>query len=237
MPKLGRVVVIIPVKGNSERVPMKNVRPFANTNLLKLKLEQMKELRGVSDIVVSSEDDSVLKTAEQYGVRAHKRDPYYSTSQVPMSEVYSYLARQFDHDSVMWVNVVNPLATANLYQKGLDTYGSMPEQFDCVLSVSPLQEYVIYNGKPVNFQRNPWPRSQDLTGMAKLNFVVNVMSRENLQTWGSLVGENPYYLPIDPIDGWDIDYMTDFEFCEFVYLKRRNAEHVSKNYTANLQNN
>ena len=37
----------------------------------------------------------------------------------------------------------------------------------------------------------------------------------------AFVGEKPYLLPIDNIEGLDIDNEIDFEFAEFMYKKYR----------------
>jgi len=109
------IVALIPVKGNSERVKGKNIRPFGDTTLLELKLKQLKEVDGFADLIVSSEDESILETAKKYDFSIHKRDPKYSTSHVPMSEVYSYIASEINGDDIAWINVTNPLADSQIY--------------------------------------------------------------------------------------------------------------------------
>ncbi len=220
MAKLGSLLGIIPVKGNSERVPKKNVRPFADTTLLDLKLKQVQELKQFDDIVVSSEDPEVLKRAKALGYGIHERDPYYSTGSVPMSEVYTYLANAFKHDTVMWIQVTNPLAGADVYREGLEKYQAMSDQHDCLLSVQEIKEYIYFNNQPLNFKPNPWPRSQDLKGTYALNFVVNILPRKSLAEWGSLVGSRPEFMVVDSATAKDIDFMEDFEFCEHLYRKR-----------------
>ena len=51
---MSRVVAIVPVRKGSQRVPQKNVRPFAGTTLLDLKLEVLKGISRVDDVVVST---------------------------------------------------------------------------------------------------------------------------------------------------------------------------------------
>ena len=42
-------------------------------------------------------------------------------------------------------------------------------------------------------------------------------------SWGSCVGENPFFYVLDQTDAWDIDEKRDFDFCEEVYLRRKNG--------------
>ena len=116
------VVGLIPVKGDSERVEKKNLRPFGNTNLFELKLQQLKMAKGFSEIIVSSEDQHILKIAEQPGYTIHNRDPYYSTCDVPMSEVYTFIASEVPGEHIAWINITNPLADHDIYEKAIKEY-------------------------------------------------------------------------------------------------------------------
>jgi len=213
------IVALVPVKGKSERIPKKNIRSFGNTNLLELKLKQLKKAEGFFDIIVSSEDGEILDTAHKYGYSVHVRDPKYSTSRVPMSEVYSYIASEISGENIAWINVTNPLADRDVYSKAIEKYKKMPEEKDCLLSVYKLQDNFFYRGKPLNFVPYPWARSQDLEGVYCMSFVINILKREDMIRWGSCVGNNPEFYEIDQLTSWDIDFQIDFDFCEFVYKK------------------
>ena len=184
----GTIVGLVPVKGSSDRVKQKNLRSFCNTSLLELKLNQLKNVKGFNDIIVSSEDEEVLKVAESKGFSLHVRDPKYSTSEIPMSEVYSFIASEIHGDNIAWINVTNPLAETQIYEEACNLYHKMESKYDCLLSSVALQENVFFNGQPVNFKPYPWPRSQDLKGLNSLTFVINILKRSDMIEWGSCVG-------------------------------------------------
>ena len=52
-------------------------------------------------IVISSEDSGVLDFALSKGFDVNKRDKYYSTSKVPMSEVYSYITSELQGSKII----------------------------------------------------------------------------------------------------------------------------------------
>ena len=220
MSKFKGVVGIIPVKANSERVKKKNLRKFCNTTLFELKLKQLKKAKKFKSIIVSSENKKVLKIAERHGYETHLRDPYYSTSEVPMSEVYSYIASEVDAEHVAWINVTNPLADSKIYDMAVDQYKKVYKKYDSLLSASKKQENFFYKNKPVNFKPYPWPRSQDLEALISLTFVINILKRKNLAKWGSCVGKKPYFYILDSITAMDIDNKSDFNMCEYFYKKK-----------------
>lgn len=222
-----KMVALVAAKGSSERVPRKNIRPFHDTNLLELKLNQLKGVKNLSKIIVSSEDKEVLNIARKMNVDIHVRDPKYSTSDIPMSEVYSYLASEMKEDIIIWVPVTNPLAGSGIYEEAIKVYNSEvygSTKYDCLLSVCEVKNYLFYNGKPVNFKPNPWPRSQDLKGVCAISFLINILKREDMVKWGSCVGTKPYFYLLDPVISTDVDFQWNFDFCEMMYKKLPNKK-------------
>ena len=211
------IVGLIPVKGESDRVPQKNIRHFSGTNLLKLKLEQLKDAEGFSSIIVSSEDERILKIASENGYETHVRDPDYSTSEVPMSEVYSYIGNSISGDHIAWINVTNPLVTSAAYTEALKQYDSMSDSFDCLLSAYEIRSNIFWKNQPLNFKAYPWPRSQDLDPAIILSFAISLRKREDLIKQATLVGSNPNFYLLDQIMSWDIDSEEDFELCELIH--------------------
>lgn len=217
-----KITAIVPVKGSSERVKNKNIRKFSNTNLLALKLTHLKKVNNLDEIVVSSENEEILDYVDSQGFKAHKRDKYYSTSQVPMSEVYRYLAAELGSDVIAWINITNPLAETKFYEEAIACYKNLDHiKYDCLLSACAIKENFFYKNKPINFKPSPWPRSQDLNPLYSLSFVINLLTREQMIKWGSCVGNRPYFFIKDKLSSWDIDDMIDFKFCEFIYSKKK----------------
>lgn len=215
------IVALIPVKGSSERIKAKNIRSFFDTSLYELKLDQIKDVRGFSDVIVSSEDNNILDIAKKKGFSVHRRDNKFSTSHIPMSDVYSYVASEIKGEHIAWVNATNPLAETENYDDAIKAYNDMDPEYDCLLSAYEVKDYIFYNNKPINFKPNPWPRSQDLKGLCALSFMINILRREDMVRWGSCVGENPYFFYFDKIASMDVDFQEDFDFCEMVYKKRK----------------
>ncbi len=218
------IVGIIPVKGYSQRVKRKNLRKFANTSLFELKLKQLSKTKNFKRFVVSSEDKRALDIANKHGFDIHFRDPYYSTSKVSMSEVYSYIASEINGENVAWINVTNPLCDHKIYDQAVQIYKKSINKFDCLLSAIEHRENFFYKKKTVNFSRSPWPRSQDLEPLISLPFVINILKKSDLIKWGSCVGKKPFFFILDYLIAKDIDNLTDFKICETMYKKKFNVK-------------
>ena len=70
------ISAIIPVKGNSTRLPNKNMLPFGASNLLQHKIDQLKQVEGLSEIICSSDSDEMLEIADSGIVRQVPKSRY-----------------------------------------------------------------------------------------------------------------------------------------------------------------
>ena len=77
------ITAIVPVRKEKRRLKNKNTLPFRSSNLLLHKLQQLKKVKRIDQIVVSSEDDEILKTANSVDVITIKRPPELADQNIP----------------------------------------------------------------------------------------------------------------------------------------------------------
>ena len=75
-----RVVAIIPAKGNSRRLPRKNIYPIWGKPMLYWAIKACKESKYNIEPWVSTEDNEIAKIAKSFGAKIHRRDPKLSDS-------------------------------------------------------------------------------------------------------------------------------------------------------------
>ena len=210
---------IIPVRAGSKRVPNKNIRSFADTNLLALKIRQLLSVEMLSAIYVSSDSDEMLSLADSIGCIALKRPDEYSNDTVPMSEVYAYLASEVGEDVVVFTHVTNPLCRADAYSAAINTYGTRAPEYDSLTTVSDVKDFLYWDGKTVNFDPKNKPRSQDLPDIVKLNHAISIAPKELMIREKNIFGANPYLMKLTDIQAFDIDTELDFEVAEFLFRR------------------
>lgn len=213
-----KIKALVAVRSGSMRVQNKNLRPFAGSSLLEVKLEQLKRIKGLDGIIVNSNDDTMLSIAKKMGCETVKRDPYYASNEVSMSDVYKNMAENCDCDIIAYINVTNPLLKDETIEKAIEEYKNMTE-FDSLNSAHLIKEFMFLDNKPVNYDLQHQPRSQDLPDYYALNFAINIISREKMIECKNVVGKKPWIYGIDEIEATDIDNPIDFEFSEFVFNK------------------
>ena len=220
MTNRNNIVAIVPVKGNSVRVKKKNLTKFANSNLFKIKLKQLKKTDCFKKIVISSESKKILNYAKKNGFGIHLRDKFFSTSKVPMSDVYKNIASEIDGEYIAWINVTNPLCDEYIYQSAVKKFKTISKNYDCFLSAVKNKQNYFYKNKPINFKRSPWPRSQDLQPIISLPFAISILKRKDMIKWGSCVGKKPFFYFLNSLVATDIDDQSSFKIAELLYKKK-----------------
>ena len=75
--KKGKLTAVIAVRKGSQRVPDKNIRPFADTNLLELKIKVLKNCKLIDEIIINSDSEKMLEIGKQYGLKTKLREERY----------------------------------------------------------------------------------------------------------------------------------------------------------------
>ncbi|HBN38176.1 MAG TPA: cytidylyltransferase [Ruminococcaceae bacterium] len=212
-----KIKALIPVRSGSVRVKNKNIRPFAGSTLLEIKINQLKHIEQFDGIIVNSNDDEMLSIATQMGCETVKRDPYYASNEVSMSDVYKNIAENFDADIMAYINVTNPLLKDKTIVNAINEFLSNMDNYDSLNSAHLIKEFMFKDNKPINYDLMHQPRSQDLPDIYALNFAVNILKRDTMIKCKNVVGNKPLIYGIDEIEATDIDNPIDFKFAEFVY--------------------
>ncbi len=211
------IKALIPARSGSVRVPEKNIRPFAGSTLLELKIKQLLSVPRLDGVVVNSNSDEILAIAARAGAETVKREDRYATSDVPMNDVYKNLAENMDCDFVLFTDCTNPLVKTETITDVLHT--DLGEH-DSVNTAHLIKENLWKDGKPMNYNPDYHPKSQDLPDIFALNFAANLISRDNMIQYRNIVGKKPFLYRVSDEEGLDIDNPIDFEIAEYLFLSR-----------------
>ncbi len=216
-----KIKALVAVRSGSVRVANKNMRPFAGSTLLEVKLRQLKRIPNLDGIIVNSNDDEMLALAASLGCETVKRDQYYASNSVSMSDVYKNMAENCDCDVIAYINCTNPLLKDQTIIDAIEAYKQMvaSNKHDSLNSAHLIKEFMFKDNLPINYDLRHQPRSQDLPDIAALNFAISIISREKMIECKNVVGYAPNIYIIDEVEATDIDNPIDFEFAEFVFNK------------------
>jgi len=215
------ITAVIPVRAGSTRVKNKNIRPFAGSSLLEIKIEQLKKISEIDEIIVSSDSLEMLEIANKCGVVGKRRPAEFCDEKSKtFNEVVEYIAQnQVSTEIMMWTPCVCPLITSERIRQGILKYREVAKSkdFDSVVSAVLLKEYIFGERGPMNFSVEHHVPSQKLPNW---HCIVNgffIARRQDMINWRFVYGSEVYILEVDKYEGIDIDDEYDFKIAEFVY--------------------
>lgn len=214
------IKAVIPIRKGSQRVQNKNLRPFADTTLLENKIKVLKKAGFFDDIIVNTDSEEAIAMAEANGVSWHRREPYYASSACSGSEFFQHLGIVTDCDVFCYCPVTSPFVSVETMMKCKALYEEkMQEGCDCVSTVSDVKEFLWLDGKPVNYDKENAPNSQNLPDVKALNFGFTMVKRESLIKNRNIIGDNPFFVTTSGMESVDIDTPLDFYIAEQIYRK------------------
>ena len=163
----------------------------------------------------------MLKIAQNLGATPIKRDPYYASNSVPMNEVWKNMAENMDCDTIMYVNVTNPLILDDTYYEICRLWKDLDIKYDSITTTHIIKEYLWERGRALNYDPSSHPRSQDLPEYLGLNFAISIIPKELLIKRKNIIGNNFYPYVLDDVQAIDIDEEIDFEIAEILYERRK----------------
>lgn len=218
--------IIIPVKGNSERVKNKNSLPFGDKpTMLEWKISQLLEVFKPEDIVISTDCEAFKQIAKQYGTLLHERkDIRFSEQNHPQ---YSFADLQvdifsnFDVEHFIWAQTTSPLVSPNLYKEACLAYKAKvieSKEYDSLTFVNTTQEFFWNDVKAINYEANSkMPASQTLPIWYRMTHGIYMIPKELALKNRYYCGVNPYKMEVSKLAGFDIDTPEDYEICKALY--------------------
>lgn len=211
------ISTVLTVRKGSQRVKNKNLKPFSKKNLLAYKIEILLKVKSIKNIIINTDSDDAISIAKQYGVKFHKRDPYFASSECPNNEFWAHIAENTKTEYILFTHCTNPLIRASTYEDFINLFLKRKQEYDSFNSVSEVKEFLILNQNPINFDFNKAPNSQNLPDVVKLNFAINILPTSLMLKKKSLIGEKPFFYRLNDEEGFDINTNLEFSYAEFLF--------------------
>lgn len=202
------ITAVIPVREGSRRLKNKNIAPFAGSNLLVHKINQLKKVPELSHIFVSSDSEKMLEMARRENVLTHRRAAEYCDEQTKsFGEVVRHVCENAPGDTILWATCTSPLVCPSLYQKAIAQYQiALEEGYDSLVSFEKMKRYLWDEKGPINYELGvKHVPSQQLPPLYIVTDGILLAPREKMIEWCYFHGTNPYRFILDKRSSVDID--------------------------------
>ena len=128
-----KVNVFLPCRKGSQRIPKKNIKPFAGVEngLIEIKLRQLLECKKINKIYLSTNDEEILEYAQllnQDRIIIHKRAEYLSSSETRTDELISHVLELIPEGDILWTHVTSPFVNADIYNNVINKYEEVKKE-------------------------------------------------------------------------------------------------------------
>lgn len=209
-----QAVAIIPARAGSKRVPGKNLQRIDGRSLVQRAMDQAAAATLVDRIVLSSDDPTALRQAEDAGVETIQRPAHLSTDEASSMAVLRHVIEELglrDEDELVLLQPTSPFRTAQDIDRAIALRRETTAPF-CV-SVKQVEEHPAWmyavneEGKIRPFLDSPLSqaRSQDLPTLYIPNGAVYVGLVAALRIYDTFFTDETVVMVMPPERSLDID--------------------------------
>lgn len=218
---MSKTIAIIAARGNSIRLPGKNIMPLGDHPLIAhsiLFAQANSEI--IDEVYVSTDCEAIKKIALQYGAKVIDRPSEFAGEFEPTVSALKHVLENIEMvDSVVLLQPTNPLRPANLLKDAFAIYTS--NQADSLFTVTRNQQKFgkIIDGRYIPFNYNLGQRSQDLEPLYFENGLLYI-SKASLISKNLIISEMAIPFIVDHIYATiDIDRKEDLEYAAYILKK------------------
>lgn len=238
MDDTGEILVVIPARGGSKRLPRKNVLPLAGKPLICWTIEAALEAKLKARIMVTSDDEEILAIAQQYqskGVIAYKRPDELatdtaSTADVLIDAVKVEQAAGHGPKTLVLLQPTSPLRTAEDILAALEIYRDGGCE-DTVVTVCEVDHPTAWVGSVTSDSlfigvSATSKRSQDYEKEYRLNGAVYIVNITALLRDEKIFSSQPLASKMPRSRSLDVDDYLDYQICGTLLADRLKQERL-----------
>jgi len=222
-----RVVALMPMRHDSERVAGKNYRPFGDGQPLFHHAVRALLACDEIDLIAIDTDSPAIKEqcSETFrDVLLIDRPEELRSGMIPMNDILLHDTSLVDADFYLQTHSTNPLLSSETLSRAIETFFANRPTNDSLFGVTRIQSrFWTAEGEAVNHDPEILARTQDLPPFFEENSCVYIFDRVTLRNRGNRIGERPYLFEIDRLEATDIDDEADFEIAELLFRRARGA--------------
>lgn len=210
-----KTIALIPIKLNSKRVPSKNTRPFFDgTPLMSFIQNTCLQSDKIDETYIYCSDDAV----QEYiipGVKFLKRPAFLDSDDKNANDIIAEFMKTVDADIYVNTHTTSPFAKVETIDACIAKVAS--EEYDSAFCAENIRTFIWKDGKPINFDPNHFPCTQDLPLVYGETCIAYVFRKETFIKYQRRVGIKPYIHEVGKIEALDIDYPEDFDIANAIY--------------------
>ena len=144
-----KVTATVPMKGNNERVPNKNIRLLNGKPVCHWIIESLSRSKYIDEIIINTDSEKIKEIVSDFKlVKILDRPDFLLGDAVSMQPLLAYDIEHAKNDFIFQTHSTNPLLSTETIDKAIETYFENLDKHDALFSVTPIQQrFYFKNGK------------------------------------------------------------------------------------------
>lgn len=226
-----KILAIIPARGGSKGLVKKNSYSLAGKPLISYTIEEALKSKYISKIIISSDDDEILKISGNYNIAQLKRPSKFALDDSSSEEVILHALKSLvdvdEFDILILLQPTSPLREFKDIDCALEMM--IEQKASAVISVTnvgvkPFKSYFLNkNGflAGVHNNKSPNMRRQDLPDAYLANGAIYAVNINVFLKLNSLITDATIPFVMDKEKSYDIDILSDLLLVEKILKKRK----------------
>lgn len=206
-----KVVAFVPIRLNSKRVIGKNLRELGGKPLLSYIFTKLLAVKEIDEVYAFCSSDSIVPFLPEKTIFL-KRDISLDDDLTLGKDIYNSFCKTIDADVYILAHTTSPFIKEESIRGALQSV--MNGNYDSAFSAQQFKTFSWYKGKPLNYQLDFVPRTQDLEPVYIETSAFFIFRKEVWNNKQQRIGDNPHLQIVDQIEGIDIDNPEDFVIAE-----------------------
>lgn len=217
-PSKFKVVALLPMKANSERVRGKNFREFCGKPLFRWMLDTLLEVEEIEQVIINTDARRILADnglTDTDRVMIRDRKPEICGDFVSMNLIIGDDIANVDADVYLMTHTTNPLMSADTVRKALAAFRAAhaADTADSLFTVDKVQQrFYRADSSAVNHDPDNLIRTQDLEPWFQENSNLYIFTRDSFAKTNARIGRQPMLFEGPRFESIDIDTPVDWEF-------------------------
>jgi len=225
------ILALITARGGSKRIPGKNIRLLGGKPLITWSIEIAKEVDGICDVLVSTDDSKIAEIAKNAGALAPWLRPAglatdtASSEDVAMHALDWYEKEKGDVDGLLLLQPTSPFRKRETVARGIALFKE--HSYKPIVAISPATSHPMWCVKLEGATIKTFfdsgglkMRSQDLPPAFTINGMFYLISPQDLRKMRSFYTNDVVPLVVNEAsESLDIDTEWDWMVAEAVYKR------------------
>ncbi|WP_349408711.1 acylneuraminate cytidylyltransferase family protein [Pseudalkalibacillus sp. SCS-8] len=203
-----RVVAFVPIKLNSQRLPKKNILQLNGKPLCWHILNTLTKVESIDQVYVYCSDE-LIKNYIPNKVKFLKRDSRLDGDLIKGYDIYESFINEVESDIYVLAHTTSPFIKSTTINSALKKV--LQGENDSAFSALKTQTFAWYRNKPINYDLNDVPRTQDLEPVFIETSAFFIFEKDIFTTHRRRIGFSPYIQEVNNIEAVDIDTKEDYE--------------------------